>query len=318
MFRRVGLLTALTAAACCSKSEVKATGNAPATDPVTAPVPGKPTLSVFALAEVRGQIGPCGCTTDPLGDISRTAQLIAQARAAGPVLVVDAGSLLYSQAQAPIPALLEAQEEESARRLIDAQEQAARARENSREVALANEALRRSQSRSQRRADQIALLASVAHKIAPVLDPDRLMQVAAATIQAHMSHTYVAVVVLDDEGVLVGRWAGHPGVGRRSGGRAQGPPGGVIGRAIRQRAPQVVGDVSRDPDYHPDVPGTRAEMVVPLLEGGVAVGAIDFQSERAGAFDLDDVAAGEAMGEFLVVALRNARLYQEAREAPPA
>lgn len=214
--------------------------------------------------------------------------------------------------------LLQAQEEESARRLIEAQEQAARAREKSREVALANEALRRSQSRSQRRADQIALLASVAHKIAPVLEPDRLMQVAAETIQAHMSHTYVAVVVLDDEGVLVGRWAGHPGVGRRSGGRAQGPPGGVIGRAIRQRAPQVVGDVSRDPDYHADVPGTRAEMVVPLLEGGAAVGAIDFQSERAGAFDLDDVAAGEAMGEFLVVALRNARLYQEARGAPPA
>ena len=27
---------------------------------------------MFALAEVRGQIGPCGCTSDPLGDISRT------------------------------------------------------------------------------------------------------------------------------------------------------------------------------------------------------------------------------------------------------
>src|SRR5882672_2330099 len=130
-----------------------------------------------------------------------------------------------------------------------------------------------------------------------------------------MSHTYVAVVVLDDEGVLVGRWAGHPGVGRRSSGRAQGPPGGIIGRAIRQRAPQVVGDVSRDPDYHPDVPGTRSEMVVPLMDGATVLGAIDFQSERAGAFDLDAVAAGEAMGEFLVVALRNARLFQDARRS---
>lgn len=105
MFRRVGLLAALGAAACCSKSEVKATGNTPATEPT----PAKPTFTVFALAEVRGQIGPCGCTTDPLGDISRTAQLVEQARAAGPVLFVDAGSLLYSQA--PIPPLLDAQEE---------------------------------------------------------------------------------------------------------------------------------------------------------------------------------------------------------------
>jgi len=53
------------------------------------------------------------------------------------------------------------------------------------------------------------------------------------------------------------------------------------------------------------------------MDGGLVVGAIDFQSERAGAFDLDDVAVGEAMGEFLVVALRNARLFQDARRGPP-
>jgi hypothetical protein len=105
MFRRIGLLAALGAAACCSKSEVKSTGGAPPGDPV----PARPTFTVFAVAEVRGQIGPCGCTSDPLGDISRTAQLVAQARAAGPVLFVDAGSLLYSRA--PIPPQLGAQEE---------------------------------------------------------------------------------------------------------------------------------------------------------------------------------------------------------------
>ena len=212
--------------------------------------------------------------------------------------------------------LLQAQEEESARRLLDAQEQAARAAEKAREVKRANEALKRSQAESQHRAEQIALLGTVSHRMAPILEPDRLMQVAAETIQARMNHTFVAVVVLDDEGVLVGRWAGRPGVGRRSGGRAQGPPGGIIGRALRQRAPQVVGDVARDPDYLADVPGTRSEMVVPLLDGGLVVGAIDFQSERTGAFDLDDVAVGEAMGEFLVVALRNARLFQDARRGP--
>ncbi len=104
MFRRVGLVAALVAVACCSKSEVKSTGGGAKAEPAA-----KPSFSVLALAEVRGQIGPCGCTTDPLGDISRTAQLVAEARAAGPVLVVDAGSLLYSKA--PIPPLFAAQEE---------------------------------------------------------------------------------------------------------------------------------------------------------------------------------------------------------------
>src|SRR5262245_55889643 len=102
MLRRAGLLVVLAAAACCSKSEVKGGGSA---DPPAT----KPTFTVFALAEVRGQIGPCGCTSDPLGDISRTSKLIADARASGPVLFVDAGSLLYSKS--PIPPAMAPQEE---------------------------------------------------------------------------------------------------------------------------------------------------------------------------------------------------------------
>ena len=211
--------------------------------------------------------------------------------------------------------LLQAQEEESARRLVEAQEQAARAGERARELQRANDALRLSERKSQHRADQVGLLAEVSRRISAVLQADEVMEAAAAAIQARLNYTYVAVVVLDDEGVLVGRWAGRRGVGRRSGGRAQGPPGGIIGRAIRGRAPQVSADVSRDPDYHADVEGTRSEMVVPLLEGGTVLGAIDFQSEEGSAFDLDDVAAGEALAEFVVVALRNARLFADARRA---
>lgn len=209
--------------------------------------------------------------------------------------------------------LLAAQEAEAARRLIETQEQAARVSEQARELRRANEALRRAESESRHRAEQLALLSAVAHRIAPIRVPEELMQQAADQIRTRMNHTYVAVVVLDDEGVLVGRWAGRPGLGRNSAGRAQAPLGGVIGRAIRQRAPQVVGDVGRDPDYRADVLGTRSEMAIPLLEGADAIGAIDFQSEQPFAFALDDVAAGETLAEFLVVALRNARLFQEAR-----
>jgi putative methionine-R-sulfoxide reductase with GAF domain len=211
-------------------------------------------------------------------------------------------------------ALLAAQEDESARRLVEAQEQGARAAERAREVQRANEALRRAEAQSRHRAEQIGLLSSVAHRIAAIREPEELMQQAADQIRARMNHTYVAVVVVDDEGVLVGRWAGRPGLGRTSAGRAQGPPGGIVGRALRQRAPQVVGDVSRDPDYVADVPGSRSEMAIPLLEGAEALGVLDFQSEQPFAFALDDVAAGETLAEFLVIALRNARLYQDARK----
>jgi hypothetical protein len=78
--------------------------------------PTAPTFTLFALAEVRGQVGPCGCTSDPLGDLSRTSQVIAEARARGPVLVVDAGSLLY--AKSPVPANQDGQEELKAELLL--------------------------------------------------------------------------------------------------------------------------------------------------------------------------------------------------------
>ncbi len=94
-----------TGAGCSSKG-------GPKLDPATA----KPTFTLFALAETRGQIGPCGCTTDPLGDLSRTAAMVVQARKEGPVLVVDAGGLLYSQQQ--VSAAFEAQEELKAELLV--------------------------------------------------------------------------------------------------------------------------------------------------------------------------------------------------------
>lgn len=203
--------------------------------------------------------------------------------------------------------------EEAQPDLVEAEERAERERERARELRHANEALRRSEARSQHRAEQVALLAGVMKRVAGILDPERLMQEAADTIRAAMNHTYVAVVVLDDEGVLVGRWAGREGVTRRASGRTQGPARGLIGRTLRKRAPVVVPDVQQDPEYHADVPGTRSEMVVPLLDEGETIGVIDFQSERENAFELDDVVAGEAVAEFLVVALRNARLVAQMR-----
>ena len=205
-------------------------------------------------------------------------------------------------------------EDDSARRLLAEQEALAAARDECRRLSQGNEGLRRAEARSAHRAEQIALVNAVAHRIAPILDADGLLQATADEIQARAGHTYVGVVILDQDGVLVGRWAGRQGVLRRSAGRVQGPAGGVIGRAISRRAPQVVADVDLDPDYYRDVPQTRSEMVVPLIQGGRVIGAMDFQSERGDAFDLDAVAAGEALAEFLVVALRNARQFDAGRE----
>jgi hypothetical protein len=51
---------------------------------------------VFYTGSVHGTLEPCGCTSDPLGDIARLFGLVRRAVKAGePVLVVDAGNLTY-------------------------------------------------------------------------------------------------------------------------------------------------------------------------------------------------------------------------------
>ncbi|HTM21822.1 MAG TPA: hypothetical protein VL172_14980, partial [Kofleriaceae bacterium] len=63
------------------------------------PAPGQ-SFTLFVTTELRGTIEPCGCTSDPLGDLARTTALIAQARAGkDAVLYVDGGSTLYQDKQ---------------------------------------------------------------------------------------------------------------------------------------------------------------------------------------------------------------------------
>jgi hypothetical protein len=54
-------------------------------------------LTIFYTAEVHGTPEPCGCTSDPLGDVSRYAALVRAATRGGSVLVVDGGGLSFPE-----------------------------------------------------------------------------------------------------------------------------------------------------------------------------------------------------------------------------
>ncbi len=61
----------------------------------------EPSFTILATTELRGQLEPCGCSTQPHGDIARTAKLLERARERGEVLFVDGGSTLYSSPAVP-------------------------------------------------------------------------------------------------------------------------------------------------------------------------------------------------------------------------
>ena len=66
--------------------------------PLPDPASGERRLVLFYTAEVHGTVEPCGCTSDPLGDVSRLAALLEDTRGTGTIVgLVDAGGLLYPE-----------------------------------------------------------------------------------------------------------------------------------------------------------------------------------------------------------------------------
>ncbi|HEY4394967.1 MAG TPA: multiheme c-type cytochrome [Polyangia bacterium] len=86
---RTPLLGAVLAlAATCAGPTPAARGAGPA---------GERRLTVFYTGGVHGTLEPCGCTSDPLGDVARYAALVRTAAHGAPVLLVDGGSLSFPE-----------------------------------------------------------------------------------------------------------------------------------------------------------------------------------------------------------------------------
>ncbi len=86
---------------------------------------------------------------------------------------------------------------------------------------------------------------------------------------------------------------------------------GLNGRAYRLRQPVYIDDVTADPDYHPLISTTRAELAVPIMRGGQVLGNLDLQSFVVNAFRAIDVPFLQALTDQVAIALENARLFAE-------
>ncbi len=56
---------------------------------------------VFYTAQTQGTLEPCGCTSDPLGDIARVTALVRRTARGGAAILVDAGNLTYPAGEIP-------------------------------------------------------------------------------------------------------------------------------------------------------------------------------------------------------------------------
>jgi sigma-B regulation protein RsbU (phosphoserine phosphatase) len=89
---------------------------------------------------------------------------------------------------------------------------------------------------------------------------------------------------------------------------------GLVGTAVAEGRPILVNDVHADPRYVEAVPGSKAELVVPLRRKGRVIGALNLLSDTPGQFTETDEALLRQFGAHVAVAIENARLFEQERE----
>ncbi len=170
---------------------------------------------------------------------------------------------------------------------------------------------------ARQRAAQLEATAEVGRRITSILDLDELLSQVVELIHHILGYYHVHVFLVDEASNEVVFRAGSGETGRlikeRGGLRLKIGEQGIIGWVAGADSPLLVNDVSQDSHYVPDdaLPDTRSELAVPLKIGRRVIGVLDVQSDELNAFDPDDVAVLQILGDQVAIAIENARLFEE-------
>jgi sigma-B regulation protein RsbU (phosphoserine phosphatase) len=162
--------------------------------------------------------------------------------------------------------------------------------------------------------DQLTTLFALGREVVSVLDLDELLQKIPTLIARLTDFQAFAVYLLDDKrkDLSVAYSVGYPeemaqtlrvDVGH-----------GLVGAAVADGQPILVNDVDADPRYVEAVPGSKAELVVPLRWKGRVIGALNLLSSTPGQFTEADERILRQFGAHVAVAIENARLFEHERE----
>lgn len=172
-------------------------------------------------------------------------------------------------------------------------------------------------ARELRRTERMKLIAHVSRLASMGLDAEQLVATAAQVIHDHLGYPNVVIPLIHRGDPDYFMFHSHAGAYRDV---FETPyqlstTEGVTGAAVTLREAQVVNDVREDPRYiPPPVPiNVRTELAVPIVLADEVFGCINIEGLRP--FDEDDVSSVQVIADHLAVAIKNARLSGEARQA---
>ncbi|NBD35165.1 MAG: GAF domain-containing protein, partial [Chloroflexi bacterium] len=180
-------------------------------------------------------------------------------------------------------------------------------------------------SQAERRTRLLEAAAEVGRGVTSILEMDGLLNKTVDIICDAYGFYYVGVFLVDEEGDNgEDRWAvlqaGHGEAGEKmvaAGHKLKVGGLSMIGTSIAERKALIALDVGEEPVHfkNPHLPLTRSEMALPLILGDEVIGALTVQSVEEAAFSDEDITSLQTMADQLSIAINNARLLSDLKEA---
>jgi signal transduction histidine kinase len=172
--------------------------------------------------------------------------------------------------------------------------------------------------REKARSERMALIARVSRLVSAGMEPVDLVAKAAQVIHEQLGYPNVVIPLLErggEEDYLVYR--AHAGAYREIFKEEYRLPvsRGITGAAVTTRSVQVVNDVTKDPRYVPPPKpiDVTSELAAPIMLGHEVFGVINVEGRAP--FEEEDVSSIQVIADHLAVAIKNAQLFEEARQA---
>jgi len=169
----------------------------------------------------------------------------------------------------------------------------------------------------QKRLAQIRLISEVTNRMSADLELQELLDIAATSIQKTFNYFDVTVFLLTPDGKMLDLSA-HAGnfTDFLPHGYQQDVKKGFIGKAASRGEIVMSNDVRKDPGYLAyEYHNTKSEIALPIAIDGRVIGVLNVEDTRLGAFDDTDALVLSTLSDQLGIAMKNAHLYEEVRQA---
>lgn len=172
----------------------------------------------------------------------------------------------------------------------------------------------------EKRANQLNAISGVARSTASLQDLEDLLPAITLLVSERFDFYHTGIFLIDDDREFAVLRAANSGGGRRMLARQHKlklDKNSIVGFVTSTGEPRIALDVGADAVFfdNPDLPDTRSEMALPLRVGGRVIGALDVQSTQPNAFSEADVNILSTLADQVAIAIENARLFSESREA---